>query len=166
MPGKLTTPKTVAAAKAVYVQAVSETGRQDMALARADIAKSTVHNWRKADPEFNTAVERAIEEACDLLEDEAVRRGVHGVEEPVFQGGKQVGLIRKYSDTLLMFILNGRRPECFKHRHEHTGAGGKPLIPTVRELTDDELLAIVAAGGRGPGTAPKKESPPVAGSVH
>ena len=45
------------------------------------------------------------------LEDEARRRAVDGVDEPVFQQGKQVGTIRKHSDTLLIFLLKGIRPQ-------------------------------------------------------
>jgi hypothetical protein len=48
------------------------------------------------------------------LEDEAVRRAYEGVERPVFQGGKQVGVVREYSDTLLIFLLKALRPEKYR----------------------------------------------------
>lgn len=40
-------------------------------------------------------------------------RGVEGVDEPVYQGGKMVGTVRKYSDTALIFYLKGNHPERY-----------------------------------------------------
>ena len=52
-------------------------------------------------------------------EDEAVRRAHDGVDEPVFYQGKACGVVRKYSDTLLIFLLKGRRPEKYRDRPSH-----------------------------------------------
>ncbi len=60
---------------------------------------------------------------ADLLEDEAVRRAKDGVEEPVYQGGKLVGHVQKYSDTLLIFLLKGAKPEKFRERSQHEFSG-------------------------------------------
>lgn len=155
----------VEARKTKFIEKLAECGCIRDSLAAAHLPKATAYTLRAEDETFKAQWNVALEAGCDALEDEAVRRGMRGVQEPVYQGGKQVGTITKYSDTLLMFILNGRRPEKFKHRHEHTGAGGKPLIPTARELTDDELLAIVAAG-RGTGTTDKETGAPVPRAVH
>jgi hypothetical protein len=69
----------------------------------------------------------------DALEEEALRRGVEGVLEPVWYNGEIVGHRRKYSDNLLMFMLKGRRPETFRDNAsvEHSGQGGAPLDFTV-----------------------------------
>lgn len=165
MSGRALTQAAIERRKQRFLEALAECGCIRDSLQAAGLPKATAYTMRAEDETFKAQWNVALEAGCDALEDEAVRRGMRGVDEPVYQGGKQVGTIRKYSDTLLMFILNGRRPEKFKHRHEHTGAGGRPLIPTARELTDDELLAVVAAG-RGTGTAGKKEGPPVPGRVH
>ena len=45
-----------------------------------------------------------------------MRRALEGGEEPVFYQGKIVGSVRKYSDTLLMFMLKARRPERYRDR--------------------------------------------------
>jgi hypothetical protein len=60
-----------------------------------------------------------------------VRRALVGWKEPVYQGGKEVGTIRKFSDNLLIFLLKGKRPEVFRERHELTGANGAALTPAV-----------------------------------
>jgi hypothetical protein len=72
----------------------------------------------------------------------------------VFYKGRRVAKVRKYSDTLLIFRLNGLRPEKYKRieRHEHTGKDGAPIATktevNLKDLSDDELRAyreLVAA---------------------
>lgn len=52
------------------------------------------------------------------MEAEAWRRGKTGVLKPVYQGGKKVGSVREYSDTLLIFMLKGTRPEKYRDRQQ------------------------------------------------
>ena len=49
-----------------------------------------------------------------VLEPEAIRRAVEGVEKPVYQGGELVGYVREYSDTLLIFLLKGGKPHKYR----------------------------------------------------
>ena len=53
-----------------------------------------------------------------------------GVEKPVHYKGKRVDTVRRFSDTLLMFLLKARRPDIHRERFDHTLAGrdGSPLI--------------------------------------
>lgn len=81
--------------------------------------------------EFALNWDAAVEAGTDRLEDAGMRRARDGVLEPVFQGGRRVGLIRRYSDSLLPFMLKGRRPEKFKDRVEQTGKDGQPLHPAA-----------------------------------
>ncbi len=96
---------------------------------KAKVSRSAVyHTWMK-DPEFKKAFDDSQKVAASLLEDEMVRRAHEGVVEPVYQGGKKVGQIRKYSDTLLIVLAKAHDPDRFKDRtfNEHTGKGGGPL---------------------------------------
>ena len=86
----------------------------------AGIGRRTAYNWLEQDEQFQKLYAEAHEDALDLLEEEARRRGVDGVLEPVFQGGKKVGSIRKYSDNMLALLLKRKRPDTFRERHEHT----------------------------------------------
>ena len=97
----------------------------------ADIARATFYGWLKEDPGFKASYEAAREEAVQVLEDEAIRRAYVGVERPVYQGGKKVGVVQEYSDTLLIFLLKGARPQKYRDnvRQEVTGADGAPLGP-------------------------------------
>ena len=44
-----------------------------------------------------------------------------GVEQPVFYKGEVCGLVRKYSDVLLIFLLKGLRPEVYRKNRHITG---------------------------------------------
>lgn len=89
-------------------------------------------------------MDEAIEQGSDILEAEAWRRAVEGVEEPVYQGGKEVGRIQRYSDTLMVLLLKGHKPQKFRERisSEVSGPNGGPI--PIHNLTDEELLAIAA----------------------
>lgn len=106
----------------------------------AGLPRSTVYDWRHADQAFAQAWDAALELGTDALEDEAVRRAYHGTDKPVYQGGKQVGTVREFSDTLLIFMLKARRPEKFKERSEQrvsVTTNGEPVSETSRWV--DEL---------------------------
>lgn len=53
--------------------------------------------------------------ANDRLRREILRRGVEGWLEPQFSAGKNMGNVRKYSDTLLIFLAKARMAE-FKEK--------------------------------------------------
>jgi hypothetical protein len=57
----------------------------------------------------------------------ADRRAVHGWNEPVYQQGKMVGVIRRFSDRLMELQLKATDPRRYAERHEHTGASGGPI---------------------------------------
>lgn len=67
----------------------------------------------------------------------------------LYAGVKQTreGLEVKTHSTIDALVHVGRHLGLFRERMEHTGANGAPLIPRKKtDLTDDELLAIAAAG--------------------
>lgn len=65
---------------------------------------------------FAAAWDQAYSDAAWLLEDEATRRARDGVDEPIFYKDVLIGSQKKYSDTLLMFLLKGNRPEKFSDK--------------------------------------------------
>ena len=76
------------------------------------------------------------------------RRGLHGYEEPVFQGGKMVGKIRRYSDRLLEILAKAHRPKFRENqRVEVSGPGGGPVETTV-SMVDVVNAAAKAAQAR------------------
>lgn len=98
-----------AARKKAFVDALAVSGMISDAAYAAGISRNCAYNQRKADSDFATAWDDALERFADSLEKEAHRRAVEGWEEPVFQGGQEVGRVRKYSDRLLADMLKARR---------------------------------------------------------
>ncbi len=115
--------------KPAFLKAFAETGMVAAACKQAKVARSTVYDARKEDEKFATAWDDIENATTDEMEREAYRRGVEGVDEPVFHGGEEVGAVRKFSDTLLIFMLKARKPEKYREttRHELTGKDGAPL---------------------------------------
>lgn len=77
-------------------------------------SRDWLYNKRKTNEEFARRWDEAWDQGTDKLEAEAQRRAVEGVLKPVFQGGEEVGLIREYSDSLLVFLLKSRRPQRYR----------------------------------------------------
>ena len=110
------------------------------------VSRSAAYALRENDKAFATEWDAAREAAIDVLEAEARRRALDGVEQPVFNQGQEIGRVRKYSDRLLMFLLKASRPGKFNQRHEHTGKGGGPIqtrtILDLSGLSRDERAAL------------------------
>lgn len=119
--------------KNAFLAAYAELGTITHAAERVNVERRTVYRWRDKDPTFAAALETASEVAAERLEQEARRRAVEGVEKPVYQGGKLVGSVREYSDTLLIFLLKGAMPDKYRDRvsSEISGHGGGPLQVVV-----------------------------------
>lgn len=102
--------------KKKFLEVFAQIGNVTSCAREVGVLRNTVYSWRADDPEFAAAMDVAGDEAVDLLELEARRRGHDGYDKPVFQQGVQVGLIREYSDTLLIFLLKGLRPEKYREK--------------------------------------------------
>jgi hypothetical protein len=121
-------PEIPAPKKRAYLAAYSVTANIVQACRMADIDPKTPYNWlRQKDEAYLAAWEAARSIAGDVLEAEAVRRAHEGVDRPVYQQGRLVGYERVYSDTLLIFLLKGMRPEVYRERHELMGKDGGPI---------------------------------------
>jgi len=146
-----------------FLQALAaEAGNVSAAARRCEQSRANHFRWlNEIDDEGNPTptalayrvlVEAIEHEACDEVEAEIRRRGIKGVDEPVFYQGEVCGYVRKFSDLLLIFRAKALMPEKYRERHEVTGAGGAPLHPAkvtvdvnvnyaeaLKTLTDEEL---------------------------
>ena len=88
--------------------------------------RRTIIKWPDRDEEFAERWNDAVEHGVDRLEEEAIRRAVDGVDRPVFFQGKIVGYTKEYSDTLLKFLLEAKRPAVYRARNISPldGSGG------------------------------------------
>jgi len=105
-----------------------EVGRIDKAFEVVGLHRRNHYEWLDRDPEYKAQFEKARKAIVQLLEDEAWRRAVEGVNKPTTVAGKRV-TIREYSDTLLIFLLKGAAPEKYRERYEHaiSGPNGDPI---------------------------------------
>lgn len=99
-----------------FLDAFAECGNVSAACRTANIRRANVYEWQEHDEAFALAYREAEVRAIDALEEEARRRAAIGTEKPVFHKGEVCGTIREYSDTLLIFLLKGARPEKYRER--------------------------------------------------
>jgi hypothetical protein len=151
-----------------FIEALRKTGNISAACRSSRFPRRTAYDRREVDPEFAAAWDAALDEAVDSLEKEAWRRATEGTLKPVFQGGAQVGRIREYSDTLLIFLLKGHRPERFREtvRQEHSGPGGKsiPVRLNLSQASDEELEVVERLYTRSAASADAEGDPPGEGT--
>lgn len=81
-----------------FLEAYAETGTVTHAATRAGIDRRTHYRWLQDDENYAEAFASAEQSVVDMLEGEAIRRATEG------------------SDTLLIFLLKGLRPERYKER--------------------------------------------------
>ena len=112
--------------KAAFLVALRERGVAGYACKSLGISRRTVYNWKRDDADFAKEWEEAVDDAVDAMEAEAYRRAKIGTRKPVFQQGRQVGYIREYSDTLLIFMLKAKRP----NEYRETGMANMPQSPS------------------------------------
>ena len=110
-------PKIAHPYKRAFLAAFRETGNVRLACEAAGVGRSSHYRWLEKDPEYRAAFDVAKEDATDVLEAEAHRRAVEGIEEPVgWYKGVAGGTVRRYSDVLLIFLLKSLRPERYRER--------------------------------------------------
>lgn len=130
--------------------ALADCGNITKSCEKIGISRVTPYLWRDKDEEFKKAWEEAEWIAAGLLEEEARRRALEGWDEPVYQGGDLIGTIRKYSDTLAIFLLKGLKPERYREKfaHELTGPGGGPVkIEDARSEIARRIAELAARAG-------------------
>lgn len=120
-----------------FLQRLAETSNVSAACKKAKISRQQAYRTRDEDAEFEAAWEEALEIATEALELEARRRAEKGTLEPVFYQGVKSGTIRRYSDTLMIFLLKAHKPDKYRDnvRHEHD----------VSDRMADSAAALIAA---------------------
>jgi len=105
-----------------------------------NISRQTYRHWKTRDADFIEIWEDAFADGTDLIEDEATRRAVNGVSEPVYQGGELVGHKQVYSDRLMELILMGRRPERYSKNPQLAVQVNNNIV----EASDEQLARALA----------------------
>lgn len=107
-----------------YVKVGTITG----AARRAGIDPAYHYKWLETDPDYPARFKLTHLQASEALVEEGRRRALEGVEEPTgWYRGEPGGFVKRYSDSLLIFLIKGAFPDIYKDRHEHTGKNGGPI---------------------------------------
>jgi hypothetical protein len=121
-----------------FIQRLAQTGNVSVACKRAKISRKTAYETRESDKLFDAAWKEALEVATEALELEARRRAEEGTLEPIYHQGLQVGTVRKYSDTLMIFLLKAHAPDKYRENIKNDHAGEILLrIQYGNDGTDD-----------------------------
>jgi hypothetical protein len=107
--------------KRAFLSAFAVTGTVAGAAKASAVSRRSHSGWMKDDPKYAAAFLAAQGIAADALEQEARRRATDGLKRFKFHKGspiidpetKKPYFEHEYSDTLLIFLLKGNRPEKF-----------------------------------------------------
>ncbi len=161
--GKVRESAQLKRTQTAFLAAFSETGNITHAAVASDVGRRTHYEWLENDQVYAAAFVEAGDTAADYLEAEARRRAEEGVRrlkfykgEPVInpETGKQY-FEHEFSDTLLIFLLKGRRPDIFSERYKHevTGKDGGPLkyedANDARDRFRNRIAGVMERGGSG-----------------
>jgi hypothetical protein len=141
--------------KVKFLQHLAECGNVKLSADAAGVGRRTVYTHRQSDKDFAAKWAEAMEDAADVLEAEAHRRAVAGCDEPVIYEGKLCGryvdaqgrtvadntpgatlvplTVKKFSDTLLIFLLKGARPAKYRETHHHVHDGNVGILRTAAD---------------------------------
>ncbi|TLU72691.1 hypothetical protein [Lichenicoccus roseus] len=128
-----------------FLATLSVTGNPSAACRASTMTRRQLNELLEADAEFVRCYHEALEEAADMLEAEAWRRALEGVPHPIVNSGKPVLdpatggtlMVRRYSDTLLMMLLRGSKPDKFSLKAP-VAAREDPLLVLKEISTDDD----------------------------
>jgi hypothetical protein len=162
------TPEGLTGLQRAFLAAYAVTGNKTEAAKLAECSRQQHYVWLQSEA-YRETFQHAEMEACENLETEARRRAMHGVEEPViYQGmlchqpvrdaegniryddqGAPVAVpltVRKYSDTLLIFLMKGAMPVKYrdhsKIEHDHTQNVTVTSKVDLSGLTDEQLKML------------------------
>ena len=102
----------------LWIETFCKRGRQDLACKAAGIPRQTVYRRSRQDAEFARLLAEVREMVMDSLEDEAIRRGRDGWNEPSYGREGFQGWIRKFDSGLLQFMLMHGRADKYRPKKD------------------------------------------------
>ena len=88
----------------LFLVALAASGSVGAAAAESGVSLGTVDSWGSRDTQgFKKRKELALQQYLGVVEREIHRRGIEGIEKPVFWKGVQVATVKEYDPQLLMF---------------------------------------------------------------
>lgn len=142
--------QTTAEKRLKFLCLLSETGNVTESAKKSGLNRQFLYDFRESHQDFAAAWDKCIKRAGGKLKEEALRRAVKGIMEPVYYKGKKVGSIRKYSDPLLTLLIKGAFPDEYADRAKTEVKNTEPII--IRWMPPPELAPAVAPENAATGT--------------
>lgn len=131
-----------------FLGLLSQCGNITKSIQRAPgCSREKVKKELESNPEFAQHFEMAMEMAMERFEAEADRRGIEGVDKPVFYKGKQCGTIKEYSDILLIFRMKALAPQKYRDNPKPSDINvninlKRDIDSTKKMLSDPEAFRL------------------------
>jgi hypothetical protein len=132
----------------MFLRALSEGWSVSKACRIAGLSRTAAYDRRARDQEFADTWDQAIRDGEELLLDEALRRAVDGITEPVVSAGKYVCDVTRYSDRLLEVLLKARLPAMFRERYDVRQTVKQEHRLDLSQLSDEELDVLQNIRGK------------------
>lgn len=132
-----------------FLIALREYGVVTYACDKVGISTFAIYKHRKKDPLFMQAWDEAVSYAVEHMEKTAYDRAVNGHDEALHHQGFLTGhKVKKYSDTLLIFMLKGNKPEKYRENVniQSTNLNLNAEV-NLDDISDAQLLKAAQGGG-------------------
>jgi len=126
-----------------FLAHMAKTGRLHQSADAANISVQQIRTWRKDLPDFEERYVSAELAYCETIESEIERRGKDGWDEPVFQGGVEVGKKRRYSDALLLAHAKSRMSKYRDKIEAEVKHSGQVLAVPLMAQSEEDFDKIV-----------------------
>lgn len=123
-----------------FLECLAESPDVSRACSIVKVSRPAAYDKQRTDPEFAEKWAIAWKRGWDAVEEEALRRAKEGVDRPVFQGGRKVGVVREYSDGLLQFLLKGNKKSIYAERTENLNAN----LDLKDAMSEEDLNKLLA----------------------
>lgn len=131
-----------------FLEGLRATGNVSEACRRAGCSSAAAYNRRRTDADFDADWDNALEDSVDILELEARRRAVEGVEEPVVYQGQLTPIWERdeHGEIVLHEYDTGQVKDgkpIMGQRPRQLVIDGKPQWLTIRKKSDPLLMFLL-----------------------
>lgn len=131
--------------RAKFLKFLARSGNVTMSAQAVGVSREYIYTLQSRSEKFAAQCKAAAKDAVERLEAAAWQRASIGVDEPIWmkdENGKpvQVDTVKRYSDTLLIFLLKALNPAKYREvvRQQISGPDGGPVM-TAQQFTVVEL---------------------------
>lgn len=126
-----------------FLVAFVETGGIAKAAKLSGVSWSAHYQWKRDDAKYLAQFDLAMDMVADRAEAELHRRAIEGYDKPVTYKGEIRGWYKDFSDTCLIFMLKGMRPEKYRENMVQMTANAPTAIQIIlspEAPTKEEVL--------------------------